>query len=85
VFPAGKEKVVKLVFEGETQMWDRQNRDQSMEINVYKKFGVAINSTNNWGIYRNASIDAAENATGTDYTIDAYKAQNWDATNGYGV
>lgn len=56
VFPAGKEKVVKLVFEGDTQMWDYTNKDRSMEINVYRKFGVGIASTNNWGIYKNTGI-----------------------------
>ncbi len=57
VFPTGKERVVKVVFEGETQMWDVINRDQSIEIMVYKKVGVAIESTYNWAIYRNVSID----------------------------
>lgn len=56
VLPAGKEKVVKVVFEGNTQMYDRQNRDNSMEINVYKKLGVAIMTYHNWAIYQNSSI-----------------------------
>lgn len=56
VFPAGKEKVVKFVFEGETQMWLRDNRDQSMEVNFYKKMGAAIHTFNNWGIYQNSSL-----------------------------
>lgn len=56
VLPAGKEKVVKVVFEGNTQMWDFINRDQSIEIHTYKKMGAAILTHNNWGIYQNTSI-----------------------------
>lgn len=56
ILPAGKEKVVKVVLEGETQMWDSTNRDQSMEINMYKKIGVGILSSNYWGIYKNTGI-----------------------------
>lgn len=56
VLPAGKEKVVKVVFEGITRMWDFINKDQSMEFHVYKKIGVAILTFHNWGIYQNTSI-----------------------------
>ena len=56
VLPAGKEKVVKIVFEGDTQVYDWVNKDQSMEINVYKKMGAAILTHHNWGIYQNTSI-----------------------------
>ena len=56
VLPAGGEKVVKVVLEGPTQMWMRDNRDQSMEINAYKKIGAAILTYHNWGIYKNKSI-----------------------------
>jgi len=56
IFPAGKEKIVKIIFEGVTQMWDATNRDQSVEINVYKKMGAAILSQHNWAIYRNYAI-----------------------------
>lgn len=56
VLPTGGEKVVKVVFEGQTQIYDWQNKDQSMEINVYKKMGVAILAYNNWAIYRNTSL-----------------------------
>lgn len=76
IFPAGKEKVVKLVFEGDTQMWDYTNTDRSMEINVYRKFGVGIASTNNWGIYRNTHI--------TDTSFEEYEAAMSDTLNNYG-
>ena len=56
VLPAGKEKIVKIVFEGATQMWDFINRDQSIEIHTYKKMGAAILTHHNWGIYQNTSI-----------------------------
>lgn len=56
VLPAGGEKVVKVVLEGPTQVWMRDNRDQSMEINAYKKMGAAILTYHNWGVYKNKSI-----------------------------
>ena len=56
VLPTGGEKVVKVVLEGPTQMWMRDNRDQSMEINAYKKMGAAILSYHNWGIYKNTAL-----------------------------
>lgn len=59
VIPTGKENIVKVAFEGETIVTDWTNRDNSMEIQAYKKFGVAIiSSPNYWGIYQNSSIDA---------------------------
>ena len=56
VLPAGKEKVVKVVFEGNTQVWDLKNPDNSMEIHTYKKMGAAILTHHNWGIYQNTSL-----------------------------
>lgn len=59
VFPAGKERIVKVTMEGETQINDFKNRDNSMEIHVYKKIGVGIMSYNNWAYYRNTGISLA--------------------------
>ena len=56
VLPAGKEKVVKIVFEGNTQVWDLKNPDNSMEIHTYQKMGAAILTHHNWGVYQNKSI-----------------------------
>ena len=56
VLPTGNEKVVKVVFEGQTQMYDFVNRDQSMEIHTYRKLGTAILTYHNWGIYKNTGI-----------------------------
>ena len=59
VLPSGKEKVVKIAMEGGTQMYDVTNPDQSIEIHTYRKIGVGILAFNNWGIYKNTSIDAS--------------------------
>lgn len=56
VMPTGGEKVVKVVLEGQTQVHDFENRDNSMEIHAYKKIGAAIMTFNNWGIYQNTGI-----------------------------
>lgn len=65
IMPAGGEKVVKVVIEGQTQMWSNTNRDQSIEINAYKKIGAAIISEHNWAIYQNTGItDTSEDMYG---------------------
>ena len=56
VLPTGGERVVKVVFEGNTQIWDFVNADQSMEIHTYRKLGTAILAYHNWAIYKNAAI-----------------------------
>lgn len=56
VLPTGQEKVVKVVLEGKTQMWDNVNRDQSIEVMAYKRIGVAILTVHNWGIYQNTHV-----------------------------
>ena len=58
VLPVGSrgERIVQVVLEGNTQMYDRQNRDQSMEINCYRKIGAAIITYYNFGVYRNSGI-----------------------------
>lgn len=56
IMPAGSEKVVKVVIEGETQINDFKNRDNSMEVYAYKKMGCAIATHHNWAIYQNTGI-----------------------------
>lgn len=56
VLPTGKEKVVGVVLEGQTQMRDFENRDGSMELHLYKKMGVGIVTHHNWCIYKNTGI-----------------------------
>lgn len=57
ILPTGGEKVVKVVLEGQTQINDFKNRDNSMEIHVYRKMGTAILTHYNWAIYQNTGID----------------------------
>ena len=57
ILPTGGEKVVKVVLEGDTQVNDFKNRDNSMEIHVYKKMGAAILAHYNWAIYENTGIE----------------------------
>jgi hypothetical protein len=56
ILPTGGEKIVKVVLEGPTVMWDAENRDQSMEVFAYKKMGCAILTNHNWAIYQNTGI-----------------------------
>jgi hypothetical protein len=58
VLPSGKEKIVKVLIEGATQMYDVVNPDQSIEVHTYKKVGVGILAFNNWGVYCNEDIPA---------------------------
>ena len=50
ILPAGKEKVVKVLMEGQSQIWDYVNKDQSIEINNYRMVGVGILTFNDWAI-----------------------------------
>ena len=56
VLPGGQEKVVKVVLEGQTQIRDFENRDNSMEVYAWKKMGCAILTYYNWCIYKNTGI-----------------------------
>ena len=56
VLPTGGERIVKVVFEGNTQMYDWTNKDNSMEMQVYRKLGAAILTYYNFGIYQNTVI-----------------------------
>lgn len=78
VFPTGGQKLVKVVLEGQTQMYDAINRDQSIEVNVYKKIGAAVMSSSDWGVYINESLvyDESKNPGGYKYEGGAF---------GYGV
>ena len=60
ILPAGKEKLVKIAFEGNTIVDDYKNKgDRSMEIQTYTKVGVGmITPLNYWGIYENTGIVA---------------------------
>lgn len=56
ILPAGRDKIVKVVLEGPTQIHDFENRDNSMEIHCWKKVGVGILTHYNWCIYQNTGI-----------------------------
>ena len=56
ILPTGGEKIVKIVMEGNTQMYDWTNKDQSLELHLYKKMGAAIVTFYNFGIYQNTGI-----------------------------
>ena len=59
VLPTGGDPVVRVAFEGETIVDQAKNADNSVAIQAYKKFGVAIVTTPNyWGIAYNAGIAA---------------------------
>lgn len=59
IIPTGAEKPVKIAFEGETLVDERQNRDWSREIQVYKKLGVSTVVTNNICVYTNTDLTKA--------------------------
>ena len=48
---ANAEKPVKVAFEGETLVRSLEREDWSMEMQLYKKIGVAITNTNHYGMY----------------------------------
>ena len=60
VIPSGKEKIVKLGFEGSPYFreWEHEG-DNGIQLQAYVKVGVAVVSTPNyWGIYYNSGIAA---------------------------
>ena len=60
VIPTGKEKLVKLGFEGSPYFreWEHEG-DNGIQIQAYVKVGCGIVSTPNyWGIYYNSALDA---------------------------
>jgi len=56
IIPAGAEKPVKIVFEGQTIAREYENKDGSREIHVYKKIGVATHVSTGICRYRNTSL-----------------------------
>lgn len=56
IIPVGADKPVKIAFEGQTIVSDRENQDMSKEIQVYKKFGVGVLATNNICRYEDTDL-----------------------------
>ena len=75
VLPTGADKIVKIVMEGSTQIYDAVNRDQSIEVNTYRKVGVDILAYNNWGVYQNTGINDANwyNSGVLDLGVDLHQ------------
>jgi hypothetical protein len=78
VIPAGKEKIVKLAFEGNSYFreWEHEG-DNSVQLQAYTKVGVAVvSSPNYWGIYYNAGIQAGGWATYNNALDNTYTNQD---------
>lgn len=56
IFPNGREKPVKIVFEGPARVDDWKHRDRSIEVEVYQKVGVAILTNYDWCVYVNTDL-----------------------------
>lgn len=71
ILPAGREKVVKVLMEGNSQIWDEVNRDKSIEINTYRMVGVGILTYNDWAIaYRTDNeVKVADASVGVDVNL----------------
>lgn len=82
ILPTGGEKVIKVVFEGSTQIRDWTNTDGSMEIHTYKKMGVAIMAYNNWAIYVNYGADVDQGLETQSYMSSDFLAQQLSAGDG---
>lgn len=59
VMPSGNEKPVKVVFEGQMHMRERENDDWSRDFQVYQKVGIGVMMTNNIGSYIDESLKNA--------------------------
>ena len=60
VIPSGKEKLMKVCFEGSPYIreWDDHEGDNSIVVQAYAKIGVGMyTSPNYWGIYYNSALD----------------------------
>lgn len=56
IIPGGKEKVVKIAFEGDTHVRNVEREDWSKEVQVYKKIGVAVIAESDICVYQNTSL-----------------------------
>lgn len=57
IMPAGAtENPVKVVYEGGTLIREVEREDWSIEMQIYKKMGIAILNTNHYGMYENTSL-----------------------------
>lgn len=73
IFPNGRTKPVKVVFEGSTQIDDWQHRDRSFEVEAYQRVGVAILTNYDWCVYVNTELQDSEiypTKYGTNFEAD---------------
>ena len=56
ILSGGDNKPVKIAFEGQSVVDEAKNRDQSREVQVYKKFGVSTIANNNICIFEDTSL-----------------------------
>lgn len=56
VVASGEERFVKLGMEGQTIVREVENADMSLEMQIYKKYGIVIVHTNTHGVYKNTSL-----------------------------
>lgn len=56
IMPAGREKVVKVLFEGATVVEEIENRNRTREISATKRMGVAVLFNNHFAIFKNTSL-----------------------------
>lgn len=56
IIPAGKEKIVKVLFEGQTVVEEITNRNRTREISATKRIGVAVLFNNQFAIFNNTSL-----------------------------
>lgn len=76
VIPAGKEKLIKVGFEGPAYFKEVEGQDWTMKMQAYKKVGVGIVSTPNyWGIYYNSALGGNVVGDETDYGWNEYHAK----------
>jgi len=56
IIPAGREKIVKVLFEGQTVVEEVTNRNGTREISATKRMGVAVLFNNQFAIMKNSSL-----------------------------
>ena len=74
VIPTGKEKMIKLIFEGNSYFreWNDHEGDNSIVLQAYTKVGLALVSPLNfWGIYYNSTLDTNTNWAAYNATLTA--------------
>ena len=56
IIPQGKEAYVKVGFEGDAFVKDRENADWTVDFDIAKRVGIAVLVTNHIAIYKNTAL-----------------------------